>query len=722
MLRPVSLLPALVVAVATLLTGFGPPAAAAASGASAKPAATPLTLTIDTLSPSTVPSRGPIRISGSVTNRDDGDWRDINVYAFLGDQPITTVTGLADAAQTPAESEVGGRIIDLGDPRTEAKIDKLAPGETAQFSLTVPHHDIKVTESGVYWFGVHALGAGPEGRVDGADGRARTFMPLVPKTNKTVDTSLVIPVRRLVTHAADGSLDSLARWTRDLSQGGSLRSLVDLGAAAGTRPVSWLVDPSIVDTARRLAAGNPPRSLEPTTDTGQGNGGGGDGGGSSESPSPDESPSPSASESADPDAGGHEPTQAESDAASAATSWLERLHEGLDGNEILALPYGDVDVAAAAEHDPQVLRRARKRSDGDLQPWGLPTVPAVSSPKGFLDATGIRATDPRDTLLVTDRMFGARAPAVAHTAGRTLGVTSSGAISGGPGPNARMTPLEVRQRIVSEAALRLLTPGRKPLIAVFPTTWSPSPATGFWDGLDLSWLNLTTVQSALQRTGTDVDVDRLDYPPNQRKLELDPSSFTAADDLVRAGDTLQNLLTQNDQVGTEVRDEALTDLSYSNRLRPETGRASAVQSRSWIDRRLVGVTVDAPKAVILSSGSGKFAATVNNTLDQPVSVRIQAVADEPLEVSVPKETIDLGPESRTTVLLNASSSAIGVRTVTLSLTDSDGVSLGSTDAVPIRSNRVSNVIWLIIGTGVALLFGAIVVRLFRRVRTARRAS
>ena len=49
--------------------------------------------------------------------------------------------------------------------------------------------------------------------------------------------------------------------------------------------------------------------------------------------------------------------------------------------------------------------------------------------------------------------------------------------------------------------------------------------------------------------------------------------------------------------------------------------------------------------------------------------------------------------------------------MTLLLTDSEGTPLGSSDSLPIRSNRVSNVIWLILGTGVALLFGTIVVRL-----------
>ena len=88
---------------------------------------------------------------------------------------------------------------------------------------------------------------------------------------------------------------------------------------------------------------------------------------------------------------------------------------------------------------------------------------------------------------------------------------------------------------------------------------------------------------------------------------------------------------------------------------------------------------------------------------------------------MPEETIELGPGNRTSVLLNASSSATGIRNLTLLLTDIDGAPLGSSDDLPVRSNRVSNVIWLIMGTGIALLFGAIVVRLFRRVRAARRS-
>lgn len=706
MLRPVSLLSALVAA-ATLLGPAAPTAAAQAAPAAAAPS--PLVVTIDNLAPSTIPTTGRVRVSGTVTNRDVETWTSIAVYAFISDVPMTTTAELEAATETPPDELVGRRVVTEG---TYDEIERLDPGESASYTIRVPRSELEVTDAGVYWFGAHALGTSGSGADEFADGRARTFLPLVPRNQNSVDAALVVPIRRQILHEADGSIADLDVWTETLSPGGSLRSLVDLGVASGSRSVSWLVDPAVVDAVTRIAAFNPPRSLASTVpDEAEG----GDPADSDES----DTASPSASPTEDGEEPAEEPSPEVQAAAEAATSWLERLEEGLEGSQILALPYGDVDVAAAAAHDPGTYRRARARSIGDLQPFGLATTPAVSSPTGYLDLDGIRLVEPGATVLVTDRMFSTSAPAVAHTAGRTLGVISSGAASGGPGPNERRSPLAVRQRIVSEAAVRALTPGRKPLIVVFPSTWRPDPADGFFEGLDLDWLDLTSVGTAMQRTGTNVPAERLVYPESQARIELSASNFLAANRLVDAGATLQNLLTQNDEVADEVADEALSDTSYSSRLRPETARVSAEQSIAWIGEQLASVDINAPKAVILSSGSGRFAATVSNELDEPVTVRIQAVADPPLEVEVPAESIQLAANSKTTVLLNASSDGLGVRSVLLRLTDTDDVPIGSSDALPIRSNQVSNVIWLIIGTGVALLFGAILMRLFRRVRAAR---
>ena len=48
-----------------------------------------------------------------------------------------------------------------------------------------------------------------------------------------------------------------------------------------------------------------------------------------------------------------------------------------------------------------------------------------------------------------------------------------------------------------------------------------------------------------------------------------------------------------------------------------------------------------------------------------------------------------------------------------------GTPLGSQDAFPMRAEQVSQLIWVIIGAGVALLFAAIVVRLVRRFMRSR---
>lgn len=716
MVRPVSLLPALVV-VATCLAGLMAPAQAQAP----RPRAaedTPLTVTIDNLNPTAIPKKGPIRVSGRVTNRDDQTWTTINLYGFLSSTPMTTPEELAAQSEVAPEEYIGPRILDTG---TYDTVDELAPGESESYTFTIPQSVIRryVSEPGVYWFGVHALGFDESGVDDDlADGRARTFMPLVPpKTEQTVDTALVIPIRHHVAHSSDGSIADVREWTRALRRG-ALSALVDLGATAGSRPVSWLVDPAVIDAVRRLADGNPPRSLGPTiAEDGE------------EDPEETESPSPSPTEDTEDTEEGEgeedteDPDPRTAAAAAAATDWLDRLHDALLGNEILALPYGDLDVAAAAEHDPDAYRDARKRSSGDLAPWGLSTTPAVAAPSGYLDAAGIRQTEPGATTIVTDKMYGEGAPSIVTTEGRSLLLASSGAASGGPGPDDPLSPVAVRQRIASEAAVRLLAPGQPPLFVAFPSTWSPEADSDFFGGLDdLGWLDLTTVDNAASRPGTEVPVGELDYPEEQADLELQAGTFAAAQDLTDAGVTLQNLLTLNDQVGAEVRDEALTDLSYADRADPFGATANASASRGWIESRLRSVRIDAPKAVILSSGSGRFAATVTNDLDQPVSVKIRAIADAPLEVDVPAETIELGPVSQSTVLLNASSPASGIRTLTLQLTDVDDVELGSYDDLPVRSNRVSNVIWLIIGTGVALLFGAIAIRLFRRIRTARRGA
>lgn len=705
--RPVSFLPALV---AVLAIGTMVPVALPASATEAprRPRDdSPLRVRIDTLTPSYIPVRGLIRISGVVTNRSDETWDSINLHPFVSDQPITTSAELAAARELPTEEYVGDRIYAEG---TFDNVPVLEPGESAPFSIKLARSQVDVEAEGVYWFGVHALGASAAGRDLVADGRARTFLPLVPRTRRTVNTALVIPIRHPIRHTADGRVEGVEAWARTLSSG-TLRRLVDFGAAAGSRSLTWLVDPAVIDTVRSLVAGNLPRSLEdddPPAAPGD------DGG--SEVPEPTDETAPT--EGSTPEA----PPDVEPNAATEpGEAWLNRLRAAVEGNQVLALPYGDLDVPAALKHDPELYQRARRRSGSVLAPWELPMSPAVGSPSGYLDPAVVADLPRETTVLMTDQMVEEGTPTAVRVDGRRIITTSTSTAAGGPGPDAPLGMVAVRQQVLAEAALRLLNPGRQPLVVVLPDDWRPDASPGFFSGLDVDWLTLTGVDTLTARKGKRLEADALGYPDEQVVRELDAASFASAEGLIALGRTLEAVLANNDAVAGTVRDEALTGLSYATRADPDSARAEIDRSSRWIDTQLASIRVTAPPGVTLSSTRGGFSATITNDLDHAVRVRLESVADAPMRIS-DTEPIEIPAGGRTTVLLEAATNRLGVYNVELLVTTEEGVPLGSTDTLPIRSNQVSDVIWLIMGTGVALLFGAIAVRLVRRIRRARAAA
>ena len=730
MLRPLSLLPALVALVATL-AGPVPVAVAdratpdaAPSDRSAAPSrgaartapvveGDPLLVTIDDLTPSYIPREGQVRVTGTVTNRSDDVWQAINVHPFVSELPIRSSRALAAAHDVDPAEYVGERLYAVG---TFDTVGNLRPGESATFAIRLRRQELDVTAAGVYWFGVHAMAEGPDPRDSVADGRARTFLSLMPRRlDEPVETAIVVPVRHPVVHAEDGRVARVRRWAQDLTSG-PLRSLVDLGASAGSRPVTWLVDPAVPEAVRRLTEGNAARSLadtvEPEGEPGQDQGDG--------SPSPDPSDGPAASQEPG-DEPEPEPEEVPQNPATApGQAWLDRFREAISGDQVLALPYGDLDVSAALERDPATYRQARQRTGTQLEPFGVETDRAVSSPSGYLDPGTLGGIDPRDTVLVDESMTGGPgSPAVVRSGGTRMVVGSSAAY-GGPGPGDRLAGVPLRQQVLAEAAVRALEDRPRPLVVVLPPTWSGGP-TGFFDGLEVPWVDLVEVEDLGDRRGERIEADRLTYPELQTRRELDAANFTAAASLVEAGETLQNVLLRNDRIAAVVRDEAFTALSYAGRRDPNRWRVTADRARTWILGRLGRVQVTAPPKVILSSTSGRFSATLTNDLEHPVRVRVRAITDGPMVIEGP-DLIEIGAESRSAVLLNATTDRLGVSNVRLLVTDEDGTPLGATDSLPIRSARVSEVIWLIIGTGVALLFGAIIVRLVRRVRRERAAT
>lgn len=662
----------------------------------------PLQVRIDSLTPSQVPQKGKIELQGSVTNTSDERWQAINVHAFMGDDPITSSTELAEAVDTPVTTEVGDRITT---PGTFDDVGSLDPGQTVGFSIELRRSQLpSPLTPGVYWFGAHALG-NTDGIRDGvADGRARTFLPVVPPSVEgTEHASLVLPIRHPVRHTANGRVRAPGKWAAALSRDGRLAALADFGSASGPLPVTWLVDPAVPDAVARLVAGNPPRSLADTLPPGE--------------PSPSRSPSPS--DEASGSGGDEEPDTARNNPlAEPGAAWLNRLQVALLGNEVLTLPYGNVDLAAAARHDPQLYERAVRRPGTELARWDVPTTPAAAAPEGYLSPESLRMLDHRETVILDEGAHGEATdtpPSPARISGHRTLFASSATAEGGPGPEPPLSAIALRQRILAEAAVRLLFHDRAPLVTVFPDDWRPEDPQAFWSGMDVPWLQLTDTKG-LGRAEP-LAADELTYPVDQELAELAEENFAAVEQLIGAGRTLDHLLTRNDEVASQTLDEALTSVSYAERRQSLQSRLDTQQAVSLIQRQLRKVKIRGPrKGVTLSSDSGSFAVTVENRLDHPVTVSVDAVSLGDVTVE-PTNPIELTAHGRQTVLLDAVAATAGVHYVRLLVTDETGTPLGAAQRVPIRSAQVSEVIWLILGVGVGLLFVAIALRVVRRVRS-----
>jgi hypothetical protein len=195
--------------------------------------------------------------------------------------------------------------------------------------------------------------------------------------------------------------------------------------------------------------------------------------------------------------------------------------------------------------------------------------------------------------------------------------------------------------------------------------------------------------------------------------------YATASDLLQQGQTLQSVLTDNHVLLQRLFEEAAGNASYTAAREPYLALARMRSTASWVRDNLDHIAIAAPESVTLASTSGRFSAIVSNDLDVPVTVKVTATSDSRLKITGGGD-VRLAPHRRTSVLLNASTHQRGVHTVTLQLTSSNGRLLANAhDSFPMRAEQVSRLIWVIIGAGVALLFGAIAVRLTRRVLRAR---
>jgi hypothetical protein len=655
----------------------------------------PLEVVIERLTPSTLRSRGEVRLSGTVTNRSAEPWSELSIYLLTSVEPMTTQEELRTAVASDPRTTIGDRIVE---PGTFTEAPDLAPGEKARFRLQVPVEALNVSgEPGVYWVGVHVLGTSPIGRLDGADGRARTFMPLVPERNEGTELALGVQFRNHTVRASDGTLEYLDGWQATFADGGRLRRLLELSATAPTGSVpAWVVDPAVLDAAASVSRDNPPLELLP----------------------PDEE-------------GGEQGEEQETESPQvAAASWLDAFVEDAAGRPVLALPYGDLDVASVVRHGmSDLLTTALGSSSRVLEDRDVTSTPVLLPPSGLMSPEAVAELDPELPLVLAHSSVvdSARQSLLNRADGGRILLAPIAEDMFGPAPGAPRAALAVRQRLLAEAALHALSPARdEPLVRFLPPGWDPGDhweRANFFRGLDVPWLAAEDVDDVLSALSTAPVIDPLDdlaYPEDELAAELPLPTVLSTESLIAEGALVEELVSDDSNVDEQVVRLALLTSSVWSRLRPGLAGERAVAARDRVSGWLEEVTVRGPAFVTMSSESGTFQVTVVNGLDQRVTVALRATAPgTDLQLSTPGP-MELPPNGRGAVRIDATSSDIGVHLVTLQPVSAEGTPIGEPTQVSIRSSRVGFILWIVMAVGGAALFMAIALRILRRVRLRRR--
>jgi hypothetical protein len=610
----------------------------------------PLTLTIDSMSPPT--SDGDVQLSGRITNVDTQTWHDIQIIPCLSDSPIQTTSALADAVKAPSNAVVCKRK-----PAVFTKIDQLDTGTTTTWTLTVPRSVLPHIHGGVYWFGVHALGTSDAGVSVNADGRARTFLPLVGQTNSPARVHLVVEITEPIAYDDQGHLmervsnaSGAPRWADEFS--GHLSHL--LSVVNRTPGADLLVDPAVLDAATKLADGNP---------------------------------------------GWLGNAAARADTKTAAQNWLNAFKAVGKAHQVWALPYGDVDLNATADR-PDITVAAEAAALAPFRAAGVAAAPARRAPD-FSASTAVVNGSPGTTAFVDARTGGS-----VSYAGEVRVVGTAIASLGGPHPGAPYAPVALRQTILAEAALHVGT--TSPVVAVIPSAFDTSDPAGFVDSLSQPWVTLMSLPQALEGRTSSTFPDQ--QPPTGGETPLVQLSVEAYDAAATSTATLNAVTSNKLDVAGPIRRSAFTALSPANIHGP-----AAQELAASVATMVRSVRVTAPPGVTLSGSSGRFSLTLNNPLPVPVKVTLRVVADSDTKVDLQTNQV-VPANGSVSTLANVSLDTHGNHRVSVEVLDSANNPTGESVEVTIRSVQVSGVIWAFILGGCGLLGVAIVTRLLRRLR------
>ena len=676
---------------------IGPGPASAATPA-ATPAAGDVLVQVTAIEPQVLQPAQDLVVTATIRNNTPAALTNPRATLRISRYRLASTTQLETWAGAAVTADAGKAVgsVDIPGP--------LAPGMSVQTTLTVPASAFALLNTPDAW--------GPRGlAVELTDagrrlGLDRTFLlwlpdetaptpspvsvlvPVVGPASAAVTTAAPTPVPSPTpapTPSPTASADASAaalELDAQTSATGRLRAVID--ATGHHAEVSWAVDPSLVEAAA--------------------------GGGSS------------------------------------SRSWLADLTQRSTRRDVLALPWGDPDLAAIAHADrPDLLTLARDASasssatvfGGSPQTqlmWAADDIPDATTASLVVRSGARSLVVGPQALTQTDGSTPTRSGTVAvqtnagsltalvPDAALTAALTDANAVD----PDA--TPATAAQRVLAETAVAAheKASAGQHLLAALPRDWLPDVpiVQAQLDALATApWVELTSVSGLTGRARD--DAARTPLPTSTRSAqELSPARVGALGDARTAVAAFATVVATPDALLAGLDREILSPLSVAWRDTPVKRSALVDTVLADANARRTGLSVlVSPKFNVIASAT-QIRLTVHNTLSQAANVRVDlrprkaclAVPDGPTPATVAAESDEI-------VTVDVQANANCDVAVDVYLLAPDGTIVASPAQFSARlAPTIENVGTLAVGALLALGLVVGVVRTVRRGQTANRGA
>ncbi|WP_338897212.1 DUF6049 family protein [Streptomyces sp. TG1A-60] len=651
-------------------------------------------VSLDSLSPSVPTDGDTVTVSGTVTNKGKQTVTNAHVGLRVASAALTSRSAIDDAVkrtgfdQFADGTEVGGKYVE--------QFSKLTPGVAQPFTISVPVKELDLGSDGVYQLGVSLSGQTTATPYKHVLGIQRTFLPWQPDEagTKTKTTYLwpLISTTHLTAETGPGERqtpvfldDDLAK---EISAGGRLEQMLTLGKDLD---ITWVIDPDLLASVIAMTDSYRVRSADTTV------------------------------------AGRNQ---------AVAKEWLAELETAVQGEEVIALPFADPDLASLAHNGKTVtgslsrLKDAtdvasdtvenilRVEPDGDFA-WPVNGAVDPSIVKVAISA-GADKVIARSDSLQESRSLSYTPNAARPVGGGTTAVVADARLSTafrGDLTKAENSTLAVQKFLAQSLMTNHQTNKQRSVVIAPQRMPSASQAqtmaqalTALQEGAWSQSQELSAAAAAKPDPAANTRIPSASaYPSSLRKQAQPKSAFEEIQSTQVGLDRFKVILSDRSRVVTPFGRTMDREMSTSWRGRSVEAAVYRNNVKSYLDTLTGQVRLIEKSETKLSGRSATIPVTVQNNLVQGVEdLRLRLTSDAPKRLEIgdkafAEQPVDISGGHSESVKFTTNAAVNGRVNVVAQLYTADGEKYGAPVTFTVNVTEITPTVMLVIAGGVLLL-------------------